>query len=45
MSLIGEPREPIIRVALNRLRYCPKEIHDAQVEQDTLEESGDEIEV
>jgi len=44
LSLIGEPTGPTIRVALNHLRRCPKEILDGQIEQDTLEESGgDEI--
>ena len=46
LPLIGEPTGPTIRVALNCLRRCPKEILDGQVEQDMLEESGgDEIRV
>ena len=38
LSLIAEPTRPTIRVALNRLRHCPKEIPDSLAEQDMLQE-------
>ena len=39
LSLIAEPTGPTIRVALNRLRCCPKEIMDIPTEEGVLEES------
>ena len=45
LSLIAEPTGPTIRVALNRLRRCPKEIVDGPAEDDVLEESDDQIDI
>ena len=45
LSLVGEPTGPTIRVALNHLRRCPKEIVDGPAEEDVLEESEDQMDV
>ena len=42
LSLIAEPNGPTIRVALNRLRRCPKEILDGPAEEDMLEDSEED---
>ena len=42
LSLIAEPTGPTIRVALNRLRRCPKEIVDDPAEEEVLKESEED---
>ena len=42
LSLIAEPNGPTIRVALNCLRCCPKEILDGPAEEDVLEDSEED---
>ena len=45
LSLIAEPTGLTIRVALNGLRCCPKEIVDSPAEEGVLEESEDQIDI
>ena len=42
LSLIAEPTGPTIRVALNRLRRCPKEIVDGPAEEEVLKKSEED---
>ena len=42
LSLIAEPTRPTIRVALNCLRRCPKEIVDGPAEEEVLKESEED---
>ena len=45
LSLIAEPTRPTIRVALNCLRRCPKEILDDPAEWDELDGLGDQVDI